>query len=171
MTRNTKKQYEAELARQAKDNPKKLWRYAKSKLKTKEGVANLVQTLEDGTEISSTTEVLSHYFSSEYTTEPVGPVPALSTYEITDPFTEEEITAEEVHKHLKSLNPPKSQGPDDIHRFVLKELAAVLAMPPGLYIYSTLLSVPEPSRRPGRLQTFLQSLKKANATKPRIIVQ
>ncbi len=73
LTRTAKKQYESNLAEQAKENPKRFWRYAKSKLKTKEGVADLEETLADGTQTKSTTNeekasTLSDYFSSVYTT-------------------------------------------------------------------------------------------------------
>lgn len=41
MTRRAKKIHESNLADQVKDNPKKFWGYAKSKLKTKQGIAEL----------------------------------------------------------------------------------------------------------------------------------
>ena len=143
MTRLAKKRYECNLAEQAKDNPKMFWRYAKSKLKTREGVADLEHTDGDGNLTKSTTDeekanTLSDYFSSVYTTEPTDQMPDVEIHETETPYVEGEITPEEVYKRLKALDPTKSQGPDEIHPRVLRELARELSVPLS-HIFNTSL--------------------------------
>ena len=41
MVNKLKKQYEKDLSQRAKDNPKAIWKYIKSKSKTREGIADL----------------------------------------------------------------------------------------------------------------------------------
>jgi hypothetical protein len=143
LTREAKKRYEVGLAESVKDNPKCFWRYAKSKLKTKEGVADLDVARDDGTEMKASTNkekasALSDYFSSVYVQEPADQVPDFKTHEVPHPFTEGEITPEQVCKRLKALDPTKSQGPDGINPHVLKELAEDLAVPLS-HIFNTSL--------------------------------
>ena len=82
LTRNITKEYERGLARNAKENPKAIWRYINSKSKTKESIGNL---LKDPSKLDSEVaesdkekaEVLADYFSSVFTNEPQGPTPTL----------------------------------------------------------------------------------------------
>ena len=41
MVNKLKKQYEKDLSQRAKDSPKAIWKYIKSKSKTREGIADL----------------------------------------------------------------------------------------------------------------------------------
>ena len=47
LTRQGKKLFEKNIARQAKSNPKSFWRYTQSKLKTKVGIPDLVNEEND----------------------------------------------------------------------------------------------------------------------------
>ena len=50
LTRNIAKEYERGLARNAKENPKAIWRYINSKSKTKESIGNLLMTHQSQTQ-------------------------------------------------------------------------------------------------------------------------
>ena len=117
-----KRQYEASLADNAKEEPKTFWRYAKSKLKVKEGISNIQK---DGRLVTSDQEkasVLSDFFSSVFTVEAEGETPQLQQRKITRQMDDEEVTDDEVRKLLKGLNLSKSPEPDGLHSHVLKKL-------------------------------------------------
>ena len=74
--RKAERDYEKKLAKEVKRNPKAFFKYAKTKLKTRSGIQDLVT--EDG--ITYTTEnqkanVLNEFFSSVFTKEDAGPLP------------------------------------------------------------------------------------------------
>ena len=134
LSRQAKKTFERSLAEEVKSNPKKFWRYTKSKLKTKEGVAELVHTRDDGTSVEATTDedkagLLADYFSSVFTIEDGTNIPDFRVYDGNIPFQDGSITPDAVYKRLKALDPTKSQGPDEIHPYILKELCTSLAYP------------------------------------------
>ena len=88
-----RKQYEKGLSIQAKENPKAIWNYIKSKTKVKEGIGELhidpnniksAKTDDD----KEKADILADYFSNVFTKEPEGPVPHLQNEEIkTKEFT------------------------------------------------------------------------------------
>ena len=122
-----KSRLEERLARNIKEDRKGFFKYAKSKMKVKEGVG----PIEDGDgnilrDEKKMAAAFSSFFKSVFTEE--------DTAEIPDPEqifkgTEEEmlstidITEERVLKKLKHINPSKSPGNDDISNTVLKETA------------------------------------------------
>ena len=82
LTRTITNEYEKKIARNAKEDPKAIWRYINSKSKTKEGIGNLLQDPTDkNSKIVETdkekAEVLANYFSSVFTREPAGQIPTL----------------------------------------------------------------------------------------------
>ena len=67
LTRDIIKEYERGLAREAKENPKAIWKYIDLKSKTKEGIGNLLKDLCDRNSVIVETvkekaEVLAEYF-------------------------------------------------------------------------------------------------------------
>ena len=72
---------------------------------------------------------MADFFSSVFTTEPIGEVPVLEPRRIKAKFEDIVITEESVRKELLKMNPNKSQGPDMIHPKVLKELSHILCKP------------------------------------------
>ena len=129
-TRRARRNFEKNLAKECRKNPKAAWRYMKSSNKVSNGIPNLKK--QDGSLTSTdaeTAEVLNQQyfkvFTKDTTTIPDIPSKPLITPELKS-FT---VTEEEVHTELKNLNPNKSPGIDCIHPRVLKEMADPLAHP------------------------------------------
>ena len=82
MTRKLQIEKEKKIAKQSKSNPKKFWKFVKSKLKIKTGVANLVMDQTGNSDKLTKTdgekaEVLSSFFASVFTREDVNNIPFL----------------------------------------------------------------------------------------------
>ena len=80
LTKKLRCDFEKELAKNAKSNPKSLWRYTNSRLKTKSRVEDLARS--DGS--MATTEVekaetLAQFYSSVFTQEDCTLIPRLQT--------------------------------------------------------------------------------------------
>ena len=128
LTRNLRREFEANLVRNIKDNPKGFWRYASSRTRSKAGVENL-HTERGGLTASDEEKatVLNEFFSSVCTLEdPHGiPVPA-ATY--TGPVVDDvDISAGIVEAKLSQLRSNSAAGPDGIHPRILRETAGSLA--------------------------------------------
>ena len=119
-TRQLRKQYELNIANQSMSKPKVFWRFARDRLKTKIGVAQLLCNPDDpGTLRHSDEEkadILQSQFCSVFTREP-------------ERLERLVITHEWVLKALMKTNITKSCGPDELHPRMLKELAVELAAP------------------------------------------
>ena len=73
LTRTITNEYEKKIARNAKEDPKAIWRYINSKSETKEGIGNLLHDPTDkNSKIVETDKekVLANYFSSVFTSRP-----------------------------------------------------------------------------------------------------
>ena len=129
-TRKAKRELEREIALHAKSDPKKFWHYATAKSKVKDRISELYKN--DRRETAQTdeekAEILANFFTSVFTQEPVGPIQHVDSR--TDAVLGRiEIDVHDVAKRLRSLNPGKSCGPDDIHPRILKELADEISLP------------------------------------------
>ena len=129
-----KREYEKNLSEKAKENPKAIWSYIKSKTKTKEGIGDLhldpEDTKSDKTEDNSKkAKLLVEYFSSVFTKEPDGKVPSPTPVLVTNDMPYQKIKEEVVLRHLNALKIDKSPGMDKLHPRLLKEIAESLAKP------------------------------------------
>ena len=131
--RKAKRIMEKDIAKNAKENPKKFWKYANSKRKTRTGISELKYT--HNGEITSTkndqekANVLANFFTSVFTNEPQGEIPTLQMRNPRYPYIEKNFEEKDVKKLLEELNPNKSMGPDGLHPKALKELSNILAKP------------------------------------------
>ena len=148
LLRNTKREFELKIAKEAKVNPKAFYKYCNSRSGSKQHVIRLKG--QDGKTILSkkeNAELLNQYFCSVFTNEDDAPELILNNaYENT--FEEEvgkpfdfpidnqdnelenvSIDIAEVLKHLKDLDPHKSTVPFCIHPLILKEAAEELVRP------------------------------------------
>ena len=81
LIRQCKRRYEALIAEESKTNPKPFWAHVRGKLKTKEGVAPLLQNPKDKSSMKFTDEeksnILLSQFTSVFTREPAGDAPTI----------------------------------------------------------------------------------------------
>ena len=130
LTRTLRRNFELNLARNIKGNPKLFWKYAKSRQKSRQAIPTLTKaTGEKATSDKEKAETLNTFFTSVFTIEDKDSIPPVTRDTAIDPLISIEITPEIVLKKLINLNPNKSQGHDKIHPHFLKELAQNLAIP------------------------------------------
>ena len=134
-------QFERRIAQTSKTNPKAFWKHLRRNLKTKPGIAPLLENLEDKTSLKYSDEekanILQNQFSSVFLKESGDNIPIFP--ERTKAcISNMVITNEMVFDQLLSLNPNKSCGPDEIHPRMLKELADLLSQPLTLLFNMTL---------------------------------
>ncbi|XP_052786222.1 uncharacterized protein LOC128221661 [Mya arenaria] len=126
-TRELRKNFEEELARDVKVNPKAFWKYASSKLTVKSGVSDLKDS--EGNlhgDDSSKAEILNEFFCSVFTKEDVTHIPDLDDRSEGHELLETLISEEMIMRHLQKLKISKSSGPDSFHPRVLKEVAEAI---------------------------------------------
>ena len=122
-----KSKLEERLARNIKEDRKGFFKYAKSKMKAKEGVGPIEDS--DGNILrdeKKMAEAFSIFFKSIFTEEDTTVIPdpePVFTGTEEEMLTTIDITEERVLKKLKQINPSKSAGNDNISNAVLKETA------------------------------------------------
>ena len=135
------RKFELDIANDCKLNPKKLWKYMKSKTTVKTTIPPLKDKTGKLSEtVKQQAETLAAQFASVMVEEPDEDIPTLPDRILeTPPLSSIQITQEMVMKKLKNLNTSKSPGPDEVHPRILKENATVLA-PALTLLYNNLLS-------------------------------
>ena len=141
MMRQAKREFEKSVADKSRTNPKAFWSYIRRRLKTKSGVAPL---LENNNDKNSTTfkdvekaNILQQQFSSVFTKEPEGEIPKLDR-RTSKYISSLQITEDMVRKGILKLNLNKSCGPDEIHPKLLKELVSSISKPITLLLNKTM---------------------------------
>ena len=130
LTRKLCRDFEMDIAKNIKKNPKAFWKYVKSKLKTRSTIDHL--TKEDGTMTindEENAEVLNRFFTSVFTEEDLENIPTLEDRYHGPPLENIIITPEMITQKLKKLKTSKSPGPDGFHPRVLMETAEELSVP------------------------------------------
>ena len=114
----SKKRLEERLGRNIKEDRKGFFKYAKSKMKVKEGVGPIED--ESGnllTDEKKMAQEFNKFFKSIFTEEDTNHVPEpenIFNGNDEDILSDINITEERVLKKLKLINPSKSPGNDDI---------------------------------------------------------
>jgi endonuclease/exonuclease/phosphatase family metal-dependent hydrolase len=134
LVNQSRKQFEQNIASNAKTNPKTIWRYVKSKQKTKAAIEELHVSPTDTTtrrakEDQAKANILADYFTSVFCIEDPEGIPQVELVIAEVPDVPVVTTAEEVEKLLRSLKTDKSPGPDNIHPALLKALSQSLSEP------------------------------------------
>ena len=132
LVRKDKRDLERRIAQEAKTKPKLFWSHTRRKLRTKVGVAPLLENKKDKNSLVFEDEkkanLLQKQFSSVFTKEPLEHIPSISN-RTAEKVKHVEIKAKKVSEKLKALNTNKSCGPDDIHPRLLSELADIISEP------------------------------------------
>ena len=116
MTRDLRHGFEHTLALNIKKKPKSFWRYAKSRLKTKQCIPPLVGR--DGTKAPTAQEkadTLNDFFVSVFTKENKTSIPVPQNQRIGESLVTILFMPDMVRQKLKNLNPGKSPGHDKWH--------------------------------------------------------
>ena len=139
-TSSTIKQFELNIAKEVKTNPKSFWRHVKQKTKVRSKIADLIdQSTGIKTQcIEEQVGVLSTFFSSVFTDENLAEIPSVEPRINTNTLEHIEITEDKVNKRLKNINPNKATGPDNLPGRVLKELHNTIAEPLSIIFQKSL---------------------------------
>ena len=146
MTKKLCKDFEHEISKNIKTNPKAFWRYVQSKVKSRSSIPDL--KAEDGSELTDArekAEELNNFFASVLTVEDPTDVPTLNQRHNGNKISTFNITPEMVKNKLSNLNVNKAAGPDGLHPRVLKELASTLSVPLSILFNTSLSSGEVPS--------------------------
>jgi hypothetical protein len=128
-TRQAVKQFEAGIAKDAKANPSRFYKYVRSKTNTKAGIGNLTVNGQEAQSDTEKADMLNSFFSSVFTNEDKGELPEFEEREFTTILDNIYFTPIDVQKILARQNPNKAPGPDKIHPRLLRELNKELAVP------------------------------------------
>ena len=124
MSRKMQRDTERAIAKEAKNNPKKFWRFVKNKLRTRSGIADLQK--EGEVSLASTdkekAQILSDVFSSVYVRESTADIPEFNDRAYDRKLSEIEITPTVVLSKLNKIKIDKVPGPDGVHPRILNEL-------------------------------------------------
>ena len=138
-TRELCREFERDLSRNIKTDPKAFWRYTNSKMKNRPKLGDLQQDDSSLTkDDSKKAQLLNNFFTSVFTKENMDNMPDLSQRHPGEPIRSLEITAEMVEKKLKKLRLTKSPGPDGFHPRVLQETASTINLPLSLIFMKSL---------------------------------
>ena len=131
--------FEKKIAKEERKNPKAFYACARSKSKTRDGIADLDQ--EDGGQASTSenkARVLNSFFSTVFTKENLENPLEFHDTDFEEALLDIEITPEAVGKKLQGLKVNKSPCADGHHFLLLKELATELSIPLGILFRKSL---------------------------------
>jgi hypothetical protein len=128
--RRAVRDYEKEIAKKAKKDPKSFYKFVNNSLKTRSRIAELKK--EDGTEVSSDgekAETFNSFFGSVFTVEDRQNMPEGIKVTVQQYLNDIQFSEQEILQLLLKVNVNKSPGPDNIHPRIMKECAAELSGP------------------------------------------
>ena len=106
LTRSLRKDFENDLAKNAKEKPKLFWKYVNSRLKTRPQIPSLKKP--DGSYAATDqgkADTLNDYFASVFTEEDLSDIPSAPHMQCNETIGDIRITAEMVRTKLEQLNP------------------------------------------------------------------
>ena len=130
--RYTKIRFERDITERSSRSPKVFWSYVRSKLKTKCGIAPLLENPKDKSSIKygdgEKSAILQKQFCSVFTKEPAGELPRFDQRTLVEMIAPK-ITQNQVIKKINELKADKASGPDEIHPKLLKKLVDIVSRP------------------------------------------
>ena len=130
--RYTKIRFERDITERSSRSPKVFWSYVRSKLKTKCGIAPLLENPKDKSSIKygdgEKAAILQKQFCSVFTKEPAGELPRFDQRTPVEMIAPN-ITQNQVIKKINELKADKAFGPAEIHPKLLKELVDIVSRP------------------------------------------
>ena len=129
LTRSQRINFENNLAKDIKAQPKKFWAYVKSRTKTRCKIPSLRTKESKASTAAEKAEALNNFFSSVFTDENLDNIPDENDNLARQHLANFEITTDSVLKKLNDLNAGKSPGPDKWHPVFLKNVADLIAEP------------------------------------------
>ena len=139
--RQAKMKFESDIDLKSMSDPKVFWSNIRSRLKTKTGVAPLLEDITDPNSIKfgdqDKAKILQKQFSNVFTLEPEDEVPKLPN-RTNDATCEINITNEMVNEEISKIKINKSCGPDEIQPVMLKELVEYVSGPIALLLNKTI---------------------------------
>ena len=139
--KRTRIDYERNIAKQSKENPKMFWKYVQEKMKVNTGISALKDNYGHfAVSDKDKAEVLNNFFTSVFTKENKDSIPDMTEGCFSDGvlLTEIIVTPLAVKNKLLGLNHNKSQGPDRIPPRILKEVAEEISTPLSLLFNKSL---------------------------------
>ena len=122
--RKAKALIELNLARDVKGNKKSLYRYISDKRKTRENVGPLWKEMGDlVTQDMEKAEVLNDFLASVFTGKCLSHTAQVTEGRDWENAELPTVGEDQVHEYLRNLKVHKSMGPDELHPWVLRELA------------------------------------------------
>ena len=141
MMSQSKRRFERDVARKSKSHTKTFWAHVRRCMKTRSGVAPLLENIKDKSSMEFKDEekanILQKQFSSVFTREPVGEIPTLCN-KTNKSIHILRVTQDMVKEEISAINANKSCGPDDIHPRLLKELTHHISRPIALLLNKTM---------------------------------
>ena len=139
LTRQLRRNFENDIAEDAKRAPKKFWSYVKSRTKTQSKIPILRR--KDGTSASTPldkADALNEFFSSVFTDEDLDSIPEESRDYLGNYLRNFIISQEAVEEKLAKLNLGKTPGPDKWHPLRLKGIADLISLPLSILFQKSL---------------------------------
>ena len=142
-SQNLEKKQQCEVARQCKTNPKKFWKYVKSKREGQERMPDLKVIDQYGNEIrvtkdSEKAEVFAQHFATVFTKESNDTFTQIPAANIRVPMTAISLSSDLIRAKLKNLKTDKSPGPDLLHPRIIYEVRDEIAEPLSKLFITTL---------------------------------
>ena len=107
-------------------NRKQFWKYVRSLRKESFGIPTLLHNNKEFNTSEDKANVLNTYFQSVFTDEDLSNIPTLGTN--TYPFISSiTFSTQGIETILANLDPNKTSGPDNLHPYILKHCAHVIA--------------------------------------------